>query len=115
MPAAAHDMTVNALSRIAESDSERPGRPAGPAPADAREALTISNLVIRYGGLTIVPGANLTVAPGEFVTLLGPSGSGKTSLLRAVAGYVTPASGDIRIGGRSVVGQSPRLRNCGMV
>ena len=81
----------------------------------ARNALVIENLRITYGKITVVNCANLTVAPGEFLTLLGPSGSGKTSILRAVAGYVHPAAGDIRIGEYSVIGRSPRLRNCGMV
>ncbi len=95
-------MTVNALSALEKL-------------APARKALVVEKLSIKYGGTTVVPCANLTVEPGEFVTLLGPSGSGKTSVLRAVAGYIAPASGDIRIGERSVIGQSPRLRNCGMV
>ncbi len=84
-------------------------------PSPLREALLVENLVIKYGGATVVPCANFAIEPGEFVTLLGPSGSGKTTVLRAVAGYIAPAAGDIRIDGRSVIGQSPRLRNCGMV
>jgi ABC-type Fe3+/spermidine/putrescine transport system ATPase subunit len=79
------------------------------------DALTVQDLVVAYGGKSVVNGVNFTIRQGEFVTLLGPSGSGKTSVLRAVAGYLQPESGDIRIGARSVNGVSPRLRNCGMV
>jgi ABC-type Fe3+/spermidine/putrescine transport system ATPase subunit len=78
-------------------------------------ALAVQDLVIAYGSKPVVNGVSFTIGHGEFVTLLGPSGSGKTSVLRAVAGYVEPASGDIRIGARSMIGMSPRLRNCGMV
>ena len=45
-----------------------------------------------------VCGVSLSLAPGEFVTLLGPSGCGKTSTLRSVAGLEAPSSGSIRIG-----------------
>jgi ABC-type Fe3+/spermidine/putrescine transport system ATPase subunit len=88
---------------------------AGKSLASARDALQVRDLVIGYDGNVIVRGVNLSIGAGEFVTLLGPSGSGKTSILRAVAGYVSPTSGDILIDGSSVAGQSPRLRNCGMV
>jgi ATP-binding cassette subfamily B protein RaxB len=45
---------------------------------------------------------NLTVAAGEFVALAGPSGCGKTTLLKVLLGLLPPASGEIRIDGRSV-------------
>ena len=47
---------------------------------------------------------SLAVARGEFVALLGPSVCGKTSLLRAIAGFIAPAGGTIRLGGRDVAG-----------
>jgi putative spermidine/putrescine transport system ATP-binding protein len=77
--------------------------------------LAISGLVIAYGGLLAVDGLDLAVAAGESVALLGPSGSGKSSVLRAVAGYLAPRSGTIRIGGRDVTRAPARDRNCGMV
>jgi ABC-type Fe3+/spermidine/putrescine transport system ATPase subunit len=88
---------------------------AAQSTATPGHALAVQDLVIAYGGKPVVNGVSFTIGHGEFVTLLGPSGSGKTSVLRAVAGYVEPASGDIRIGARSMIGVSPRLRNCGMV
>lgn len=45
---------------------------------------------------------NITIEPGEFVTLAGPSGCGKTTLLRLVAGFLPPSEGTITIGGRRV-------------
>jgi iron(III) transport system ATP-binding protein len=57
----------------------------------------------------------LKVEPGEMVTLLGPSGCGKTSLLRMVAGFLTPSSGEIYIGNREVSKIPPNKRNVGMM
>lgn len=68
-----------------------------------------------YGDVTAVRDVDLTVAPGEFLTLLGPSGSGKTTTLMMIAGFVEPSSGDILIGGRSVVDLPPERRNIGVV
>jgi putative spermidine/putrescine transport system ATP-binding protein len=81
----------------------------------AEPALSITGLNISYGNFPVVNDASMTIGRGEFVTLLGPSGSGKTSILRTVAGYVTPTSGSVSICGRDVTYQPPRLRNCGMV
>ncbi len=58
---------------------------------------------------------SLSVAPGKMVTLLGPSGCGKTSLLRMVAGFLTPSSGEIYIGNREVSKIPPNKRNVGMM
>jgi ABC-type Fe3+/spermidine/putrescine transport system ATPase subunit len=61
--------------------------------------LTVTDLVVRYGGVTAVDGVSFTVAEGEFVSLLGPSGCGKTTSLRCIAGLESLSSGEIRIGG----------------
>src|SRR5690348_15541275 len=60
--------------------------------------LVVKDLELRLGGIDILRGVSLTVAPGMVVALLGPSGSGKTTLLRAVAGLETPHAGSIRVG-----------------
>ena len=62
-----------------------------------------------------VSGVSLSVARGEFVSLLGPSGSGKTTCLSMLAGFEVPTEGTIRISGRSVVDVPPRRRGIGMV
>src|SRR5438552_10802337 len=58
---------------------------------------------------------SLTVAAGEFFTLLGSSGSGKTTTLMMIAGFVDPDGGEIRIGGRSIVNLPPERRDIGVV
>ena len=56
-----------------------------------------------YDGRTVVVrDLDLVVYEGEFLTMLGPSGSGKTTCLMMLAGFQTPTSGTIRIGGRAV-------------
>jgi iron(III) transport system ATP-binding protein len=57
----------------------------------------------------------LSVAPGEFVTLLGPSGCGKTTTLRMIAGFETPDAGRIRFGGDDVTDLPANRRNIGFV
>ena len=47
---------------------------------------------------------DLSIHPGEFVTLVGPSGCGKTTLLKAIAGFITPSEGQILCNGRKVTG-----------
>ena len=69
-----------------------------------------------YDGRTlVVRDLNLSVAEGEFLTLLGPSGSGKTTCLMMLAGFEAPTSGAIRIDGRSVHDLPPRKRDIGVV
>lgn len=68
-----------------------------------------------YGSFKALDDIDLTVAPGEFLTLLGPSGSGKSTLLMAMAGFVEPSHGDIFVGGRSIVRLPPEKRDFGVV
>jgi spermidine/putrescine ABC transporter ATP-binding subunit len=68
-----------------------------------------------YGDQLAVRGIDLTLQPGEFVTLLGPSGCGKTTCLRMVAGFVAPSRGRIIMGGRDITALPPYRRNTGMV
>jgi Cu-processing system ATP-binding protein len=62
----------------------------------------------RYGALAAVQSLDLEIGAGEVVALLGPNGSGKTTSLKAVAGLVSPTSGEVRLGGRSA--GDPRAR-----
>jgi spermidine/putrescine ABC transporter ATP-binding subunit len=77
--------------------------------------ITIAGVTKRFGTVTAVDAAALTVADGELFTLLGPSGCGKTTLLRLLAGFYQPDAGEIRFGERVVSGLPPYARNIGMV
>jgi len=69
----------------------------------------------RYGDTHAVRTTNLEIRKGELFTLLGPSGSGKTTILRMIAGLVTPSSGRVYINGKEVGDTQPHERNVGVV
>ena len=57
----------------------------------------------------------LSIPKGAFISLIGPSGSGKSSLLRVIAGLVSPKEGDVRFDGQSVLEKKPQERNTAMI
>ena len=79
--------------------------PAGPARLD------VSGVVVDFGGVRAVDGADLSAEPGAIVGLIGPNGSGKTTLLDVISGLVTPAAGSVRLDGESLVEYLPEERS----
>ncbi len=77
--------------------------------------LQITSVTKRFGGVTAVDAVNLAVARGEFFSLLGPSGCGKTTLLRMIAGFEYPTSGDIFLEGKRITDEPPNKRPSNMV
>ena len=79
--------------------------------------LELVDLTIRYPNTAepAVKSVDLVVEPGELVCLLGPSGCGKTTILKAIAGLLTPSVGDIRMNGKSLAGVPTEKRSIGMV
>src|SRR6516225_8564135 len=73
-----------------------------PGAISAAPELTVSSLTVRFGSLTALDGVDLAVQAGELGALAGENCAGKTTLIRAIAGDVTPVSGTIRLGGRPV-------------
>ncbi|KPN62809.1 putative spermidine/putrescine transport system ATP-binding protein [Aliiroseovarius crassostreae] len=63
----------------------------------------------------VIKDLNLSIAKGEFVTLLGPSGSGKSTALMLLAGFEPPTRGTIRLNGKTLNSVAPFNRNIGMV
>jgi spermidine/putrescine transport system ATP-binding protein len=72
-------------------------------------------LVQRFGETTAVDNVSFSVSPGSFFSILGPSGCGKTTIMRMIAGFLDPSSGDIRIKGGSVLDTPPNKRPVNMV
>jgi putative spermidine/putrescine transport system ATP-binding protein len=77
--------------------------------------IELVNVVKSFGSTVAVDDLSLKIEDGAYSCLLGPSGCGKTTILRMIAGHETPSSGDIRIGGESVVGLPPARRGTAMM
>ncbi|PPJ46816.1 ABC transporter ATP-binding protein [Rhizobium sp. KAs_5_22] len=77
--------------------------------------ITIEEVSKAYGPKLALDGLSLDVHSGEMIAILGSSGCGKTTLLRCLAGLVTPDSGTIRFGGEDVTRLPPQERPIGMV
>jgi len=92
--------------------------PAPPAASDAgraRGAVELRGLTKRYSEETVVDALAVSIAPGEFFSLLGPSGSGKTTTLMMVAGFVRPDGGTVLLDGADIAAVPPQRRGFGMV
>ena len=70
-----------------------------PLQAAAGPVLVVEGLARRFGTHEVVHSLDMTLVPGERIALRGPNGSGKTTVLRCIAGTVTPSGGRISIGG----------------
>ncbi|HET7094452.1 MAG TPA: ATP-binding cassette domain-containing protein, partial [Thermomicrobiales bacterium] len=81
----------------------------------ASSYLTLDGLTKTYGAVNAVDDVSLTVAEGEFVSLLGPSGCGKTTTLRMIAGFVVPTAGQIVLSDREIAAVPPYRRGMGVV
>jgi ABC-type Fe3+/spermidine/putrescine transport system ATPase subunit len=77
--------------------------------------LRIDHVSKHFGVVSAVDDAVLSIARGEFFALLGPSGCGKTTLLRTIAGFEHPETGDIFVEGQRITDLPPNLRPSNMV
>jgi manganese/iron transport system ATP-binding protein len=71
-----------------------------PTSPDARPALVLDDVTVRFGGSDALVGVSASVAAGGSVALIGPNGAGKSTLLRAILGLVPLAGGTIEVLGR---------------
>ena len=82
-------------------------------------AVTVRDLTKKFGSTEVLRGINLTVPEDSVTAILGPSGCGKTTLLRLIAGFDAPDSGEIRLRGQVVFGAgcfiAPQHRRVGYV
>ena len=81
----------------------------------AEPQLRIENVVKTFDDFTAVDDVSLNIYRGEFFSLLGGSGCGKTTLLRMMAGFLTPDAGRIFIGDQDLVGLAPYERPVNMM
>ena len=73
----------------------------------ADSTVRFDQVTVAYRGEIVLKPLTLDVGAGEILAMIGPSGSGKTTALRAVAGFVRPASGRIHVGGADVTDLPP--------
>ncbi|MCC8971199.1 ABC transporter ATP-binding protein [Bradyrhizobium brasilense] len=78
-------------------------------------SVSIESVSKNYGQTSVLRHVSLSVAAGEFLTLLGPSGCGKSTLLRILAGLEMQDTGSVSIGERVVDGLRPKRRDIAMV
>jgi signal transduction histidine kinase/ABC-type multidrug transport system ATPase subunit len=96
-------MTVTVESAVPNT-AAAPGRPR-PAPR-----LELSGLSVNLGPVGVISEVDLRVDPGELVVITGEPGSGKTTLVRCIAGDLTPASGEVSLDGQRVTPGVPAGR-----
>ena len=89
--------------------SERPQATA------AEPSVSVRDLSLSFGAITVLDRLNLDIRDGEFLVLLGPSGCGKSTLLNCIAGLLDISDGQIFIKGRNVTWKEPKDRGIGMV
>lgn len=69
--------------------------------------LEVSGVTTKYGEISALRDASLTVGSGEVIGLIGPNGAGKTTLLGSIAGLLSPASGTITFDGKDITNAAP--------
>src|ERR1041384_7759257 len=78
-------------------------------------SIIVKQLSKRYGKTLVVNRMSLTVEDGELFVLLGASGSGKSTILRMIAGLISPDKGQIELNGKDVTTLPPQQRDTGFV
>jgi iron(III) transport system ATP-binding protein len=78
-------------------------------------SIQIRDITKSFGTRVVLDHINLSIRAGEFFFLLGPSGCGKTTLLRLLAGFDQPDSGDLCFNDNSILDRPAHKRNTGMV
>jgi branched-chain amino acid transport system ATP-binding protein len=69
--------------------------------------LEVRGLKRHFGGVQAVDGVDLTLEPGEILSVIGPNGAGKTTLFNLITGLIRPDSGEVTFGGQAIAGLAP--------
>jgi branched-chain amino acid transport system ATP-binding protein len=78
--------------------------------------LEVKALSKNFGGLQALKDVEFSIERGQILGLIGPNGAGKTTAFNIISGVLRPSAGDIRLDGRSIVGQKPsRIVHLGLV
>lgn len=68
--------------------------------------LEVSNLLMRFQGITALDDVSFSMAPGSITSLIGPNGAGKTTMFNCVTGMYTPTSGKVSFDGVDITGEA---------
>lgn len=79
---------------------------------DTAPALSVREVTLRFGGITVLDGISFDVARGTILGLVGPNGAGKTSLFNCISGHYQPSGGSILVDGAETV-RTPAWRMAG--
>ncbi len=79
-------------------------------PADSNAALTVTEVAVRFGGVSALNNASLRVEPGHVTGLIGPNGAGKTTLFNVISGLQVPERGSVHLFDTEVTGMRPNRR-----
>ncbi|MBB06349.1 ABC transporter ATP-binding protein [Pseudooceanicola sp.] len=69
--------------------------------------LSVDGLSVSYHGVPALQDVSLSIERGAITTIVGSNGAGKTTLMKAIAGLLVPDSGDVRLYGKDINGQTP--------
>lgn len=69
--------------------------------------LEVENMGLQFGGIKACQNVNMQLEPGILYGLIGPNGAGKSTIFNVLTGIYAPTTGDVRLGGQSLVGKKP--------
>jgi len=90
--------------RVAHPSRAKLAIPAG------EPLLSLQDVKVAYGGIRALKGISLEVFPGEIVAMIGANGAGKTTTLKTIMGLLPLSAGAVKLGGRSLAGDSAEKR-----
>ena len=102
-------------STVAPDVSDGEGRQVMSEAGSSDTVVELRDVSLDYGSHRVLDGFNLQVRKGELMALLGPSGSGKTTVIRTLAGFVSPAEGAVFLSGKNMTHVPAHKRGIGVV